>query len=72
MAQWQIVAQFDVDAATPEEARTFVAQQLRERLHPGEEESVWRSDPTELPRYRLASVREIRPDPGVPPRSEES
>jgi hypothetical protein len=70
MPRWQIVAQFDVDAANPEEARAFVAQELRERLHPGEEGRAWRSDPTELPRYRLASVREIRPDPPVPPRGE--
>ena len=65
MPLWEIDCLFTVPGATPEEARAWLARHLRESLRPGEPGSAWRSAPTETPRYRIASVPMIRPEPGV-------
>lgn len=39
MTQWVIVGHFTVDAATPDEANAWLADELNRKLGPGEEGS---------------------------------
>ncbi len=59
MPQWVIVGHFIVDAETPDEARDWLADELKQRLGPGEEGSPWQDGVGKAPSYQLASIQRI-------------
>ena len=68
MPQWIIVAHFVVEAATPDAANAWLANELHRKLTPGEEGSPWRDGVGEAPRYQLASIQRLTGESPPPPR----
>lgn len=60
---------FTVDAATPDEANAWLANELNQQLSPGEEGSLWHNGVGEAPRYQLASIRQVVTELPTPKRS---
>lgn len=71
MPQWEIAVQVRVEAATPDEAKDWLANELNQKLSPGEEGSPWKNGIGEAPRYNLASVRQVVTESPTPKRSKE-
>lgn len=67
MAQWEIVGQFTVEAATPDQAIAWLKAELAAKLQSGEAGSPWQRYGTALPGYVLGSVRQTGIVRGVPP-----
>ncbi len=59
MPQWVITGQFTVEAATPDEANAWLANELNQKLSPGEDGSPWQTGVGEAPRYQIASIRQV-------------
>ncbi len=66
MPHWVIVGHFMVDAATPDEAKDWLANELNQKLSPGEEGSPWRNGVGTAPRYQLSSIQQVRGESPVP------
>ena len=71
MPQWEIGVQIRVEAATPNEAKDWLANELHQKLSPGEEDSAWKNGIGAAPRYNLASVRQVREESPTPQRGKE-
>jgi hypothetical protein len=68
MAQWVITGQFTVDAATPDEANAWLADELNQQLSPGEEGSPWQTGVGEAPRYQLSGIEQLNGESPTPKR----
>jgi len=66
MPHWVIVGHFMVEAATPDEAKEWLAHELNQKLTPGEAGSPWRTGVGAAPRYQLASIQQVRGESPVP------
>lgn len=69
MPQWEIGVQIRVEAATPDEATAWLANELHQKLSPGEEGSPWKDGVGAAPRYNLSSVRQVVTESPTPQRS---
>ncbi len=55
-----------VEAATPDEAKDWLTNELNQKLAPGEEGSLWHTGVGAAPRYQLASIQQVRGESPVP------